>query len=259
MTPDFAGEISLQLIIVLAVVFLFVAMLYSSVGLGGGSTYIAIMTIAGINFVLIPSISLTLNLFVTFIGIINFGRNGYINVKIIFPFLITSIPMAYIGGALNLPRNIFLWILLITLLVVILRIYMFKDLAFRIKLSGVQRIIVSLILGSLLGFIAGTVGIGGGIYLVPLLIMFAIAGEKEAAAAGAVFIWVNSLSGLVARYQRGAFDFNIIIPLIITVIIGGFIGSYIGSFKFKPRSVQKILGIIVIIAIVFIVQKLIEV
>ena len=188
MTADIAGQIPAQALILLTVVFLVVAMLYSSVGLGGGSAYTAMMTIAGINFVLIPTISLSLNLIVTFIGMINFGRNGFIKPRLIAPFLITSIPMAYVGGALELSREIFLWLLLFTLVLVALRIYILGNLSFKITLTSPQRLVLALSLGALLGFIAGTVGIGGGIYLVPLLIMFSLAGEKEAAAAGAVYV-----------------------------------------------------------------------
>jgi uncharacterized membrane protein YfcA len=112
-------------------------------------------------------------------------------------------------------------------------------------------------LGAVLGFVAGTVGIGGGIYLVPLLILFSLATEKEAAAAGAVFIWLNSLVGFIARVQRGAFDESGMIPLILAVILGGYVGSYFGSFKFQPGIIQKTLGVAIIIAIFFITGKLI--
>ena len=257
MNPDQLFEISFSLILGLSLLFVIVAMLYSSVGLGGGSTYTALMTIAGIHYVLIPGISLTLNLIVTFIGMINFGRNGYIKPRIIMPFIVTSIPMAYVGGALELSQEIFLWLLMITLILVVVRIYVIGRLTIRLKLDNFQNLVFSLLLGGILGFIAGTVGIGGGIYLVPLLIMFSIAKEKEAAAAGAVFIWINSLAGLTARVQRGIMDFEIILPIIVAVSIGGFIGSYFGSFKFKPIVIQRTLGVAIIIAIIFISQKLI--
>ena len=257
MTADAAFGSSQNLIIFLSLTFILVAMLYSSVGLGGGSTYTALMTIAGLHYVLIPGISLTLNLIVTFIGMINFGRNGHIKLHIILPFLFSSVPLAYLGGTLEISQDIFLAILLITLILVIFRIYFLGKLSIRIQLNKTQKILFSLFLGGILGFIAGIVGIGGGIYLVPLLIMFSIAGEKEAAAAGAVFIWVNSFAGLIARVQRGAMDFEMVIPMAIAVILGGYIGSYFGSFKFRPVVIQRTLGIAIIVAIVFITRKLI--
>lgn len=253
MSPVIDADIAIYL----AVIFLFVAMLYSSVGLGGGSTYTAVMAIAGVNFVLIPGISLALNLVVTMIGMINFGRQGHIKPKIIFPFLLTSMPMAYFGGMLSLSRELFFWLLLITLIFVALRIYVVGKLEIEINLKSGQRLALSMFLGAVLGFVAGTVGIGGGIYLVPLLILFSLATEKEAAAAGAVFIWLNSLVGFIARVQRGAFDESGMIPLILAVILGGYVGSYFGSFKFQPGIIQKTLGVAIIIAIFFITGKLI--
>lgn len=251
------AEMDPGILIGLAIIFFFVAMLYSSVGLGGGSTYTAVMAIAGINYVMIPGISLGLNLVVTLMGMINFGRQGYIKPRIVLPFLAASIPMAWLGGILSISRDFFFWLLLITLVFVAVRIYLLGELKIRFNLSAAQRIGFSLVLGAVLGFIAGTVGIGGGIYLVPLLIMFSLASEKEAAAAGTVFIWLNSLTGIIARSQRGAFDLSLILPLVLVVVIGGYIGSYFGSFKFKAKMVQQVLGIAIIIAIFFILGKLI--
>ena len=241
----------------IAGLFLLVSLLYSSVGLGGGSTYTAVLTIAGVMYQLIPTISLVLNLLVTFISMVNFWRGGYIKLRLIGPFLLTSIPMAYFGGSLRLSRAVFLWLLLITLLFVAVRIYFVSDLSLRFSLTRHQKFIFSLILGSILGFIAGTVGIGGGIYLVPMIIMFSLASTKEAAAAGSAFIWVNSLAGIVARAQWTQFMMMDLVPLGIMVVLGGFIGSYVGSFRFRPVVIQKTLGIVIIIAIFMITQKVI--
>ncbi len=243
-------------LIILATAFLLVSFLYSSVGLGGGSSYTALMAIFGVSYVLIPSISLTLNLVVTFIGMVNFYRGGHVRPKLILPFLITSMPMAFLGGVLHLSRTVFMWLLMITLVLVALRIYWLGNLKMRLTLNDSQRLIFSLALGAVLGFIAGTVGIGGGIYLVPLIIMFGIAGEKQAAATGAVFIWLNSIAGLIARVQRGAFDAQTILPLIAVVIVGGYLGSNLGALKFRPAIIQKTLGVAIVIAIVLISRKL---
>jgi len=241
----------------IAGLFFLVSLLYSSVGLGGGSTYTAVLTIAGVMYQLIPTISLVLNLLVTFISMVNFWRGGYIKLRLIGPFLLASIPMAYLGGSLRLSRAVFLWLLLITLVFVAVRIYFISDLSLRFSLTHRQKFIFSLILGSILGFIAGTVGIGGGIYLVPLIIIFSLASAKEAAAAGSVFIWVNSFAGIVARAQWTQFMTVDLIPLGIMVALGGFIGSYVGSFRFRPVIIQKALGIVIVIAIFMITQKVI--
>ena len=235
----------------LPILFLFVAFIYSSVGLGGGSSYTALMAIFGINYLIIPTASLSLNLIVTSIGMLNFWRNGHGRLGLIAPFLLTSIPMAYLAGSLNLPKEIFQLILLFTLILVVVRIYVLRELQFSFYLSGTKKWIFMVGLGAILGFVAGSVGIGGGIYLVPLIVMFGLGSEKEAAAAGTIFIWVNSLAGVFARAQAGTFDIDFILPLIGAVIAGGLAGSYLGSFKFQAETIQKIMGTVIIFAIIF--------
>jgi hypothetical protein len=235
----------------LPILFFFVASIYSSVGLGGGSSYTALMAIFGINYLIIPTASLSLNLIVTSIGMVNFWRNGHGRLGLITPFLVTSIPMAYLAGSLNLPKGIFQLILLFTLILVVVRIYVFKELQFSFHLSGTKKWIFMVGLGAILGFVAGSVGIGGGIYLVPLIVMFGLGSEKEAASAGTIFIWVNSLVGVFARAQAGTFDIDFILPLIGAVIAGALAGSYLGSFKFQAKTIQKIMGTVIVFAIIF--------
>lgn len=240
----------------MAGLFFIVAFIYSSVGLGGGSSYTALMAIFGMNTMEIPLISLSLNLFVTSVGSYNFIRNKHARIKLIFPFLISSIPMAYLGGALKLPKDIFYWILLISLVLVALRIYVWQNTAIKLKIDQKKRIIISLIIGSVLGLVAGIVGIGGGIYLVPLIIILGLGSEKEAAACGAVFIWLNSLSGLLSRLQFNSIDLTSHIPLIAAVMVGGTLGSFMGSFKFSPKVMEKTLGAIILVAIFFLIKKI---
>ncbi|MBT3663626.1 MAG: sulfite exporter TauE/SafE family protein [Candidatus Marinimicrobia bacterium] len=238
----------------LPILFFFVALIYSSVGLGGGSSYTALMAIFGISYHIIPTTSLTMNLVVTFIGMINFWRKGYVRLNLIVPFLTTSIPMVYLAGILDMPNNIFQIILLLTLVMVAIRIYIFHHLQFSFQLTGGQKWIFIFGLGGFLGFIAGTVGIGGGIYLVPLIIMFRLGSEKEAAASGAIFIWVNSLVGVIARTQIGAFDPQFILPLAGAVMLGGFAGSYMGAVRFNAKTIQQVMGGIILIAILFLIK-----
>ena len=239
----------------LPILFFIVAFTYSSVGLGGGSSYTALMAIFGINSLAIPMVSLSLNLFVTSIGSFNFIRNKHAKIKLILPFLISSIPMAYLGGSLNLPKEIFYWVLLISLIFVAARIYLWQSMSFQLNLNKNEKIIISLIAGSVLGLIAGIVGIGGGVYLVPLIIILDLGTEKEAAACGAIFIWLNSASGLLSRLQYNLIDLTNYIPLIIAVIAGGALGSYMGSFKFSPKVMDKMLGLVIIVAIIFLTKK----
>lgn len=241
---------------ILAALFFIIAFAYSSVGLGGGSSYTALMAIFGISSLAIPLISLSLNLFVTSVASYNFIRNKHANIKLILPFLLTSMPMAYLGGTLHLPTEIFYWILLFSLIFVAARIYFWKNIRIQLNLSNKEKLTLSLIAGSLLGLIAGIVGIGGGIYLVPLIIIFGLGTEKEAAACGAIFIWLNSFSGLASRLQYNSIDLTNYISLIVAVFIGGMLGSYMGAFKFSAKTMDKVLGSVILVAIFFLSKKL---
>ena len=240
----------------LAISFALIAFLYSSVGLGGGSSYSALLAIMGVNHLILPSISLTLNLIVTSIGSINYGRAGYVKLKLLFPFLVTSIPMSYIGGLITLPKNAFYFLLMVTLIFVVVRIYLFDNPSIQLNLSDKNRIGLSLGIGGLLGSISGALGIGGGVYLVPFIIIFGLGTEKEAAATGALFIWLNSLSGITARIHKFP-DIDIILPLCLAVLMGALGGSFLGSNKFQPKTMQKLLGSVIIIAIIFLFKKVV--
>lgn len=241
----------------LPVLFFIIAFTYSSIGLGGGSSYTALMLLMGMNTLTIPLVSLTLNLFVTTIGSFNFIRHKHVKFKLLLPFVITSIPMAYLGGALKLPHDVFYLILFFSLLFTVFRLYFWRNTTFNWALDQKGKLIVSLIAGSVFGFVAGTVGIGGGIYLVPLIIILGLGTQKEAAACGVIFIWLNSFSGLISRLQYNAIDLSQYIPLIIAVILGGTFGSHMGATRFSARTMEKILGVIVLLAVLVLSKKLI--
>ena len=239
----------------LSLLFCVVAFAYSSVGLGGGSSYTALMAILGVSTVAIPMISLTLNLLVTAVGSANYIRSGHARLRLLLPFLVSSIPMSYLGGSLQLPKELFYWILLASLFFVALRLYVWKRTTIKLNISRTGKTALSLAAGSVLGLIAGIVGIGGGIYLVPLIIVLGLGTEKEAAACGAIFILVNSFSGLIARLQFNSIDLDQIILPIIAVIIGSASGSFMGAVKYRPQTMQKVLGAVILVAIVFLTRK----
>ena len=166
----------------IALLFFSIAIGYSALGLGDASSYTPLMLIIGFSILVIPTISLSLNLIVTSIGSFNFIRHRHINLKLVLPFLISSIPMAYLGGSLQLPKEIFYWVLLVSLLFVVARIYLWKNVALQLSLSDRIKVFVSIASGSVLGLISGIVGIGGGIYLVPLIIILGLGSAKQAAA-----------------------------------------------------------------------------
>jgi len=243
-------------LILLATVFFCIAYCSASVGLGGGSCYTALLAVSSTAPLAIPLVSLALNLVVTSAGSYQFTKHRHASWKLILPFLITSMPMAYLGGSLQLPKPVFYGILFTSLSVVVLRIFLFKNTSFNLEIKGRKRLTLSLIFGAILGFIAGVVGIGGGIYLVPLIIIFGLGTEKQAAASGAIFIWLNSITGLIARVQHHSIDLESYTPLIIAVAAGGMLGAWLGATKLKPQTMQKILGGVIIIALCLLSQKL---
>jgi uncharacterized membrane protein YfcA len=242
-------------ITLLAIIFTLVAFFYASVGLGGGSSYTALLAIFGASVATIPMVSLTLNILVTTIGAIVFLFKGHARLRLIVPFLITSIPMAYLGGMIHLSKTIFYIILIVSLFFAVFRIYFSKEI--RPVLNDREKIIIALVCGAILGFIAGVTGIGGGVYLVPLIILIGLGTAKEAAACGAFFIWVNSVSGLIARLQHNAIDLEHYLPLIAGAVVGGLAGALLGAGRFHPQTMQKILGSILIVAIFLLSNKVI--
>ena len=242
----------------LPLIFFAIAFAYSSVGLGGGSSYTAMMLLVGMSSLTIPLVSLALNLFVTTIGSFNYIRHKHARLRLLLPFVLTSMPMAYLGGALKLTADMFYLILFFSLLFTAFRIYLWKSTTLDLNLSHQAKIIISLIAGSLFGFIAGTAGIGGGIYLVPLIIILGLGTAQEAAACGIIFIWLNSLSGLVSRLQYNAIDLSQYIPLIIAVVLGGSLGSHMGATRYSAKMMENILGVIIIAALLVLSKKLFD-
>src|SRR5210317_271664 len=243
-------------ITLLAFIFAVVAFFYASVGLGGGSSYTALLAVFGASTMTIPLVSLTLNILVTTFGSLVFLLHGHARLRLIVPFIISSIPMAYLGGMLHLPKRIFYVLLLISLCVAAARIY-FPDTSRPVHLDQRRKILLAIGSGAILGLIAGITGIGGGIYLVPLIILLGLGNAKEAAACGAFFIWVNSVSGLLASIQYNEVDLVPYLPLVIAVVLGGMAGTLMGAGRFKVRTMQQILGSILIVAILLLGKKIV--
>lgn len=243
-------------LIILIPTFTFIAFVYSSVGLGGGSSYTALLTIVGVAYMTIPTISLTLNVIVTTGATIQFVRHGHLRARILIPLLMASIPAAWIGGRLQLPETGFQILLLVTLAAVAIRIYFWSDPVLDVSETTGFRWAASLIIGAVLGFVAGAVGIGGGIYLVPILIMMGIGTTREAAATGAAFILFNSITGIVARASWSGIPWDLVVPLGITVAISGLAGSHYGSSRWPSRTIQRVLGAVILVAIVLLVHRL---
>lgn len=231
--------------LVLTIAFFIIAMLYATVGFGGGTSYIGMLAVMSLPFEVIPKISLLCNILVVSGGCWHYYKSELMRKSLILPFVISSVPMAFLGGYFPLTEKNFYIILTISLLLCGLRILFIKDRQQEeIKEPGPG---VALITGGLLGLLSGMVGIGGGIFLSPLLINLGWARSKNAAAVASVFILVNSFSGLVGQFVKSPSlpDLMTYVPLFIAVIVGGQIGSRIGTHrKISYTLVQKGTGLL---------------
>ena len=227
---------------------------YASVGLGGGTAYTALLAILGAGHQMIPTVSLLLNVVVTTIGSLIFLQARHGRAALIVPFVATSVPAAYVGGLLPVSADVFYGLLWGTLALVAARIFIWDEVALDLGLSRPGEIVVSLLGGTVLGLIAGIVGIGGGIYLVPLILILGLGTEREAAAAGAVFTWINSGAGLAARIQRLSVDWVALAPLAGAVAVGAVLGAWMGASWLSRQAMRRVLGGIVIVALVLLLD-----
>ena len=223
-----------------------VAFLYSSVGHGGASGYLALMAIFSISPEVMKPTALLLNLFVSSVSFIQFYRGGHFNWKIFLPFAITSVPLAYLGGLITVDDNIYKKILGILLIIPIIRFLFFAN----IKVEDIKKsnIFLSLLIGAVIGFLSGLIGIGGGIILSPVLLLLKWTDMKQTAAISALFIFVNSLSGLAGQFTKGINFSPDMYGYVAVAFAGGICGAYFGSLKLNQNLLKYVLAIVLIIA-----------
>jgi uncharacterized membrane protein YfcA len=234
---------------ILILSFFFVALVYSSVGFGGGSSYLALM--AQPFFGLLPEIirpaALLCNIVVVTGGTIIYYHEGKISLKEIWPFLIASVPMAFVGGYWKLKDDTFFVLLGFTLLLA----SVFLWLKPKTEAQGNFKSITGpVVLGGGIGFLSGLVSIGGGIFLAPVLHLLNWLEAKRVAALASVFILVNSISGLIGQFAAGLqnFKWEFILPLLVAVLIGGQIGSRLSAKKFNTIYIRRITAILILVA-----------
>jgi uncharacterized membrane protein YfcA len=229
--------------------FFLAALLYSSVGHGGASAYLGILVLAGWSRPEIAPVVLVLNILVTVTGLVNYARAGHFSVRLLLPFVIASIPAAFLGGTVDLPPKLFSAVLGVTLLAAAGR-FLFLS---RPVQAGPPRTAgavygIGIPIGLALGFLAGLIGIGGGIFLSPVILLLGWADAKQTAAVSAAFIVLNSLSGLLAHSMRESLNAGLLIPLAAVVLIGGVAGSWWGAFRVSPVTLQRVLGAVLVTA-----------
>jgi hypothetical protein len=235
-------EISIVLIVLAIFV---VAILYSSVGHGGASGYLAVMALLAVAPEITRPTALVLNIFVATIGTIQFYGAGYFSWKIFLPFAITSIPFAFIGGMITLPTTVYKIVLGAVLVVAALR------LAWNLKPEAEIRepnIVLALLIGAIIGLLSGLVGVGGGIFLTPILLLMNWSETKTAAAVSAMFILVNSISGLAGNYSQVIGLPSNVWIWVTAAVVGGVIGSTLGAHRFDSLTLRRVLALVLLFA-----------
>ena len=234
---------------ILSFLFLLTATLYSSVGFGGGSTYLALLLIWDVPYLIFPVIALFCNIIVVVGNCFNYIRAGNINLKILNPYLISSVPLAFIGGSLSIDKEVF-EILLFAVLTLAGTLLLMKFQSFDQKIEVYKKIpkILSILIGASIGFVSGVVGIGGGIFLSPILLLIRADKAKNITTAASLFILINSLSGLAGQFTKsstinGVYDYW---PLFLFVLIGGQLGNYLNLKIFPTRILALVTSSLVI-------------
>ena len=238
---------------ILSFLFFLSAILYSSVGFGGGSTYLALLLIWGIPYQIFPVIALCCNIIVVSGNCFNYVRAGNINFKLLTPYLSSSIPLAFIGGSLNINKSFFEILLFVVLslagFLLLLNFRSFDDNKIIFKKVSIT---ISVFIGGSIGFISGVVGIGGGIFLSPILLLLRADKAKHIATTASLFILINSIAGLGGQFTKG-FIFNEIHnywSLFLLVLIGGQLGNFLNIRIFPARILAFVTaGLVIFVAI----------
>ena len=244
----------------LSILFFITASIYSSVGFGGGSTYLALLLIWDVPYSIFPLIALSCNIIVVSGNCFNYIRAGNLNYKLLAPYLIGSIPLAFVGGSLPVDKEDFEIILFLVLMIAgLLLLLNFKSYDEKKNIYKTIPYSISILIGGILGLISGIVGIGGGIFLSPILFLLKVAKPKHIITAASLFILINSVFGIIGQLTKN-FSFSEVYGysyLLIAVLIGGQLGNYLNLKIFPTRVLALITSVLVLFVAVRMGLKLI--
>ena len=241
--------------IILPILFFVTAIIYASVGFGGGSTYLALLLLWDVPYYIFPIIALGCNIIVVSGNSFNYIRAGNLNIKLLLPYLLGSIPFAFIGGSIEIDKNIFEIILFVVLAVAgLLLLFNFKSYGNHSKIYKSLPLFFSIPIGIILGFVSGIVGIGGGIFLSPILYLLKAANPNHITTTVSLFILINSIFGIFGQITK---DINLdeitnYLYLLIAVFVGGQIGNLL-NIKIIPT---RILALITSLLVIFVAARM---
>jgi len=245
--------------IILSILFFVTAILYSSVGFGGGSAYLALLLISGVPYFIFPILALSCNIIVVSGNCFNYIRAGNLNLRLLIPYLIGSMPLAFIGGSLPIEKKLFEILLFLVLTIAgILLLLNFRSYDDKEESYRKIPIIISILIGGILGFISGVVGIGGGVFLSPILFLIKAGRPKHIVTTASLFILINSLSGIVGQLTKNAVISEI--PnywfLLLAVLIGGQVGNFLNLKIFPTRILALVTSCLVLFVAIRMAYKL---
>lgn len=225
-----------------------VAFMYASVGHGGASGYLALMAMYGMAPEVLKPTALLLNLFVSLTSFIQFYRGGHFKWSLFWPFALASVPMAFVGGMVHIDAVLYKKILGVLLLIPAARFLFFRN----IQTSEIRpsHLLQSLGIGGVIGFLSGLIGIGGGILLSPVVLLLKWSNQKQTAAVSALFIFVNSLSGLFGQSIKGIQWTADMLGYVAIAFLGGLLGAWLGSVKFNQHVLKYALALVLLMAAV---------
>lgn len=247
---------TLGTLVVISVLIFIVAALYSSVGHGGASGYLAVLSFFAFAPATMSSTALLLNVLVAGVALHSYARAGHLSLKLSWPFILLSVPSAFVGGLLPVSDRSYFLILAGVLLLAAARLTMRSS---RPKGETEQKNVsmaISVPLGAGIGLLSGIVGVGGGIFLSPIMLLMRWADAKRTSATSALFILVNSIAGLGGRFAKGGGQVEDVLPLILAAFLGGLAGSYYGANRFSGVILRRVLAIVLVVAAVKMVLSL---
>ena len=235
--------------IILSILFFVTAILYASVGFGGGSTYLALLLLWGVPYFIFPVVALTCNIIVVSGNCFNYIRAGNLNLKLLIPYLIGSIPLAFIGGSLPIEKEFFEILLFVVLTIAgVLLLLKFNSYDDKIEIFRKITIVVSILIGAILGFVSGVAGVGGGIFLSPILFLLKAGKPKHIVTTASLFILINSLSGIFGQLTKSTIlsEIQNYWFLFLAVLIGGQVGNFLNLKIFPTRILALVTATLVL-------------
>ncbi len=239
-------------LLILVGLFFLAAAAYASVGFGGGSTYNALLILTGMDYRLVPAITLSCNILVVIGGVYHHMRAGHLSLSGLLPYILLSIPMAWLGGRMSVSEQVFVGLLGFSLLLAAVQMLLKPVTVSGPGNTSTSRLWLTAVpVGGAIGFLAGVTGIGGGIFLAPVIYLMRIASPRAVAGITSGFILVNSIAGLAGQLMKAG-EFSPMAgvleawPLFIAVVIGGQVGSHLGAYKLSETWIKRLTAILIL-------------